>query len=160
MLGTILKSDISVNTTILVIEAFVTMKKYISSNLLEQRYINNLVLEHDSDIKLLKDTFYNFDTKSNEIFYEGQFFDAYAFLLDIFDNAKESIIVIDNFADKELFKLLSKTNKKVKVFSKNINKDLINKYKKQYNNVALIENNSYHNRFIIIDNKILYSCGS
>ena len=65
MLGTILKSDVAINTTLLVIEAFVAMKKYISSNLIEQRFINNMVLEHDNDIKLLKESFSKFDNISN-----------------------------------------------------------------------------------------------
>ncbi len=160
MLGTILKGEIAVNTTILVVEAFVAMKKYISSNLIEQRYINNMVLEHDNDIKLLKESFSKFDSMSNEIFYEGQIYDAYSLLLDILNSSKESIIIIDNYANKKLFDLLSKTNKKVTVYSKNIDEELINKYKKQYNNVTLIHNDSYHDRFIIIDNKILYHCGS
>jgi len=160
MLGTILKGEVAINTTILVVEAFVAMKKYISSNLIEQRFINNMVLEHDNDIKLLKESFSKFDSMSNEIFYEGQIYDAYSLLLDILNSSKESIIIIDNFANKKLFDLLSKTNKIVTVYSKNIEEDLINKYKKQYNNVTLIHNDSYHDRFIIIDNKILYHCGS
>ena len=159
MLGTVLKSDVAVNTTLLVIEAFVAMKKYISSNLIEQRYINNMVLEHDERIKLLEDNFNN-KSFSNEIFYEGQIYDAYSLLLDILNSSKESIIIIDNFANKKLFDLLSKTNKKVTVYSKNIDDELINKYKKQYDNVTLVHNDSYHDRFIIIDNKILYHCGS
>jgi len=159
MLGTILKSDVAVNTTLLVIEAFVAMKKFISSNLLEQRFINNMVLDHDERIKLLESNFSN-KTFSNEIFYEGQIFDAYYLLLRIFDSSKKSIIIIDNFADKELFKLLSKTDKKVTIYSKNINDDLIKKYKKQYSNVTLIENDSFHDRFIIIDEESLYHCGS
>ena len=159
MLGTVLKSDVAVNTTLLVIEAFVAMKKYISSNLIEQRYINNMVLEHNERIKLLEDNFNN-KSFSNEIFYEGQIYDAYSLLLDILNSSKESIIIIDNFANKKLFDILSKTNKKVIVYSKNIDEELINKYKKQYNNVTLIHNDSYHDRFIIIDNKTLYHCGS
>ncbi len=159
MLGTVLKSDIAVNTTLLVIEAFVAMKKYISSNLIEQRYINNMVLEHNERIKLLENNFNN-KSFSNEIFYEGQIYDAYSLLLDILNSSKESIIIIDNYANKKLFDLLSKTKKKVTVYSKNIDDELVNKYKKQYNNVTLIHNDSYHDRFIIIDNKILYHCGS
>ena len=160
MLGTILKSDVAINTTLLIIEAFVSMKKYISSNLLEQQFYKNMILSHDNDIKLLKETFSKFDSMSNEIFYEGQIYDAYSLLLDILNSSKESIIIIDNFANKKLFDLLSKTNKKVTVYSKNIAEELINKYKKQYNNVTLIHNDSYHDRFIIIDNKVLYHCGS
>ena len=160
MLSTVLKSKEAINTSIAITDAFVAMKKYISSNLIEQRFINNMVLEHDNDIKLLKESFSKFDSMSNEIFYEGQIYDAYSLLLDILNSSKESIIIIDNFANKKLFDLLSKTNKKVTVYSKNIDEELINKYMKQYNNVTLIHNDSYHDRFIIIDNKILYHCGS
>ena len=160
MLSAILKTDVAESASVAIMDAFVAMKKYISSNLLEQKFINNMVLEHDNDIKLLKESFSKFDSMSNEIFYEGQIYDAYSLLLDILNSSKESIIIIDNFANKKLFDILSKTNKKVIVYSKNIDEELINKYKKQYNNVTLIHNDSYHDRFIIIDNKILYHCGS
>lgn len=56
--------------------------------------------------------------------------------------------------------LLSKTEKNVKVYSKNINNELINKYKKQYSNVKLKESSLFHDRFIIIDNKYLYHSGA
>ena len=160
MLSSVIKSDVAAKTNVAIINAFIKMKKYVSSNLLEQRFINNMVLEHDNDIKLLKESFSKFDSMSNEIFYEGQIYDAYSLLLEILNSSKESIIIIDNFANKKLFDLLSKTDKKVTVYSKNIDEELINKYMKQYNNVTLIHNDSYHDRFIIIDNKILYHCGS
>ncbi len=160
MLSSVIKSDVAAKTNVAIINAFIKMKKYVSSNLLEQRFINNMVLEHDNDIKLLKESFSKFDSMSNEIFYEGQIYDAYSLLLDILNSSKESIIIIDNFANKKLFDLLSKTNKEVTVYSKNIDEELINKYMKQYNNVTLIHNDSYHDRFIIIDKKVLYHCGS
>lgn len=34
------------------------------------------------------------------------------------------------------------------------------KYKEQYNNVTLVVNNSFHDRFIILDNKVLYHSGA
>ena len=80
--------------------------------------------------------------------------------MDIFATSKESIIIIDNYADKKLLDLLRKTKKTVIVYSKNINDDLINKYKKQYDNVELRESNLFHDRFIIIDNKHLYHSGA
>jgi len=159
MLSAVLKTEVAESVSVAIMDAFVAMKKFISSNLLEQKFINNMVLDHDERIKLLESNFSN-KTFSNEIFYEGQIFDAYYLLLRIFDSSKKSIIIIDNFADKELFKLLSKTKKNVTVYSKNINNDLIKKYKKQYSNVTLIENDSFHDRFIIIDEESLYHCGS
>ena len=159
MLSAILKTEVAESVSVAIMDAFVAMKKYVSSNLLEQRFINNMVLDHDERIKLLEDSF-STKTFSNEIFYEGQIYDAYSLLLDILNSSKERIIVIDNFANKKLFDLLSKTNKRVTVYSKNIDEELINKYQKQYHNVELKYNNSFHDRFIIIDNKILYNCGA
>ena len=80
-----------------------------------------MVLEHDNDIKLLKETFSKFDNISNEIFYEGQIYDAYSLLLDILNSSKKSIIIIDNFANKKLFDSLSKTKKNVTVYHWRIN---------------------------------------
>ena len=159
MLASVIHTDIAVQRSIEIMRTFVTMKKFISSSLLEQRYINNMVLEHNERIKLLENNFNN-SSFSNEIFYEGQIYDAYSLLLDILNSSKKSIIIIDNFANKKLFDILSKTNKKVTVYGKNIDEGLINKYKQQYNNVTLIHNDSYHDRFIIIDEKILYHSGA
>ena len=61
MLATILKSKVATKISINIMDAFVAMRKFISNNLLEQRYINNLVIEHDSQIKLLQDSFHKFD---------------------------------------------------------------------------------------------------
>ena len=41
-----------------------------------------------------------------------------------------------------------------------MDKILKNKYEKQYKNVEFINNDTFHDRFIIIDRKILYSCGA
>ena len=59
MLATILKSKVATQVSIAIMDAFVTMRKYISSTLLEQKYVNNMVFEHDERIKLLEDTFLN-----------------------------------------------------------------------------------------------------
>ena len=160
MLATILKSKVATQVSIAIMDAFVTMRKYISSNLLEQKYVNNMVFEHDERIKLLEDTFFKFDTFSNEIFFEGQIYDSYSLLLDIFNSSNNSIVIIDNYISKSLLDVLSKTNKKITIYTKNIDNNLINKYNSQYHNVNIKINNSFHDRFIIIDNKVLYHCGA
>ena len=104
--------------------------------------------------------FLNFKTFSNEIFFEGQIYDAYSLLLDIFNTSNKNIIIIDNYISKELLDILSKTNKKITIYTKNIDNNLINKYNSQYHNVKVLINNSFHDRFIIIDNKILYHSGA
>ena len=81
-------------------------------------------------------------------------------LLDIFNKVKEEIIIIDNYAGKELLDLLKKINKKIIIVSKNIDETLKKKYESQYNNITFINNNSFHDRFIILDKNKLYSCGA
>ena len=61
---------------------------------------------------------------------------------------------------KVLLDELRNINKKIIVISSNISEDLKNKYLKQYNNVSFINNNSYHDRFIIIDRKRVFHCGA
>ena len=93
-------------------------------------------------------------------FFESDFYDAYSLLLDILSKAKQEIIIIDNYAGKELLDLLKKIDKKIIIVSKNIDESLKEKYKSQYNNIRFICNNAFHDRFIILDKNKLYSCGA
>ena len=108
MLATVLKTSVATRVTIEIMDAFIMMKKYIGNNLIEQKYINKLVLEDHERIKLLQESFNKLEekTKYNNLFFE----------------------------------------------------ELIKKYNSQYSNIKFINNNSLHDRFIIIDNKILYHC--
>ena len=80
--------------------------------------------------------------------------------MDIFDNAKEKIIIIDNYAGKELLKIIKDIKKKIIIVSSYIDKILKEKYEKQYNNVKFIINSTYHDRFILIDRKRLFHSGA
>ena len=160
MLATILKSKVAIAVSINIMDAFILMRKYISSNLVEQKHINNLVLEHEERLKLVEATFSKFSEKNNHLFFEGQIYDAYSLLIDILNKAKEEIIIIDNYIDKNLLDLLSKIKRKIKIITNKYNNDDYDKYKQQYKNVELAINNNFHDRFIIIDKKILYHCGA
>ena len=160
MLATILKSKVATQISIRIMDAFVAMRKYISTNLIEQKYINDLVFKDSKRIDLLEDAFSSFKEKNNHIFFEGQIYDAYSLMLKIFDKAKMSIIIIDNYIDKNILDILSKTNRKVTLVTNKYNNIDYEKYKEQYNNVTLVVNNSFHDRFIILDKKILYHSGA
>lgn len=74
------------------------------------------------------------------MFFEGELLESYLFILDIFNSAKKKIIIIDNYASKELLDMLKTINKKILIVSKNIHETLIKKYKSQYNNIEFINN--------------------
>ena len=162
MLSAILRTNVAEEISIAIMDAFVLMRRYISSNLLEQKYINNQVIKNTEDIKLLQESFKAFDKKKelNDMFFEGQFYDAYSLLLDTFNMATKNIIIIDNYIDKKILDLCSKIKVNIIIYTKEIDKQTFEKYNKQYNNVKVKFSNKYHDRFIIIDNKILYHCGA
>ena len=160
MLAGLLKSDVAVQVSLKIVDAFIAMKKYISNDLIKLNNHNEMLIDHEGRIKALENTFSKFDNFSNEIFFEGQIWDAHSLLLDIFNTSKKSIVIIDNYISKELLDVLCKTNKLITIYTKNIDKTMINKYQSQYNNLRIKINNTFHDRFIIIDDNTLYHCGA
>jgi len=115
----------------------------------------------DENTKKINELFDKFDPKvivKDYIFFEGDFYDAYSLLLSLLDSAREEIIIIDNYAGRELLDTLKILNKKIILVSKNIDENLKKKYESQYSNITFINNDSFHDRFIILDKNKLYSC--
>ena len=165
MLSTILKSKVAVETSIRIMDAFVKMRKYISANLIEQDNMKNMLIKHDNEIKLLQESFSKLEEKEkiNHIFYEGQIYDAYSLLIDIFKEANEEIIIIDNYADKSILDMITNLNVKVIIVTRKFNllKDIdIKKYNGQYHNLKVIYSDKFHDRFVILDKKVLYHSGA
>lgn len=160
MLATILKSKVATDVTIKIMDTFVEMRKYVSSNLFDvSRALTNL----DDRVRVLEESFNN-DDKTG-IYYEGSIYDAYSAVIDIFKKAKKYLIIIDNYVDKDTLDIISKINNiKVTIIT---NKDTcyiksidIDKYNKEYNNLIAIYNKSFHDRFFIVDKKDVYHSGA
>ena len=168
MLAGILKNEIAVQVSISIMRAFVEMRKFIASNgQLFERLINveYKMLEHDKKF----DEVFNELQKNKEeefkqqIFFNGQIYDAYSLIIDIIKTAKEKILIIDNYVDDTILKMLAKKNKNVEAViltseKSNISKLDIQKFNKQYSILKLAYTNKFHDRFIVIDNKELYHC--
>ncbi len=158
MLSGLLKSDIAVKVNVQIIDAFVKLRRYVSNSMIN----NEILLNHENRLLKLEQTFNKMQEKEkiNTIFFEGQIFDSYTLLLDLFDSAKEEIVIIDNYASKELLKILKNIDKKIIIISKNFNELLIKKYNSEYSNIKFKCIDIFHDRFLIIDRKKLYSCGA
>lgn len=164
MLATILKSSVATKVSIAIMDTFVKMRHYINYNkyMLPNRM---LLLEDkvDNNTKRINQLFDMFDPKDitkEYLFFENQLFKSHYVLNKIFESAKEEIIIVDNYADKELLMYLSKLQKNIKIISKNMDDLLITKYEKEFNNIEFIRKDIFHDRFIILDRKKLFSCGS
>jgi hypothetical protein len=169
MLSGVLKSDFAVNVSIKIIEEFVKMRKFFSINASIFNRLNSLEeKQFKTDTKLEK-IFKAIEEKELKpkcgIFFNGEVFDSYVFISKLIKEAKKSIILIDNYVDESVLVLLSKRLKNVKalIYSKNITDKLkldLKKYNKQYPKIKLLKFNKSHDRFLIIDEKIVYHIGA
>ena len=160
MLATILKTPVADIVSMKIIDAFVYMKRYLS---FENK--NSIILNHEERILKLEESFdkLNEKEKINAIFYEGQIYDAYSLLIDIFRKAKKEIIIIDNYADKSILDMITNLNVEVTIVTRKFNllKDIdIKKYNRQYHNLKVIYSDKFHDRFVILDKKVLYHSGA
>ena len=168
MLAGILKNEIAVQVSINIMRAFVEMRKFIATNGQVFQRLTNVeykLLEHDKKFdqvfnELQKDKETEFKQK---IFFDGQIYDAYSLIIDIIKTAKNKILIIDNYIDDSILKMLQKKNKDVEVvILTSQNSDLtkldIQKFNKQYPTLKIAKTNKFHDRFIVIDNKELYHC--
>ena len=164
-LSTVLHTAIANKISVEIMRAFVFMKKYMSSNLIEKGYFKNMLLKHDNDIKLLKDLVKQLEEKKvyNMVFMNGQIYDAYSKIKEILSQAKEKLIIVDNYLDTSLFDIIKDLKVDVKLITKEKQKFKVNDidmYNKEYGNLQVFYNNTYHDRFFILDDKIVYHCGA
>ena len=166
MLSGLLRNEIAVQVSISIMNAFVEMRKFLMLNGQVFERLTNIeykILEHD---KKFDEVFNQFQIEKNikqRIFFEGQIYDAYSLIIDIIKRANKKILIIDNYIDDSILKMLTKKKSNVETIiltSNNSNiKDLdVQKFNKEYPVLKITKTNKFHDRFIIIDNKEMYHC--
>jgi hypothetical protein len=168
MLSSVLHSETAINVSIKIMDAFVEMRRFIADNAAIFHRLDSIdrkQIETDSKVEQIFKAIEDKTIKPKQgIFFDGQIFDAYAFVCDIIKQAKKSIVLIDNYVDETVLTLLSKRNKKVKATiytkpSQQLNLDL-KKHNQQYSEIAIKKLTRSHDRFIIIDEKTVYHFGA
>ena len=165
MLSSVLRTPVAEEISVRIMDAFVSMRKYISNNLIKQQYINNLVLVDHKNIKLLQESFSKLEEKKkvSETYYNGQIYDAYSKIIEIFKTSKKELIIIDRYADTTVLDMIKKLKVKVILVTKRngllTNQD-IERYNSQYNNLEVVNSDDYHDRYFVIDKKEVYHCGA
>lgn len=146
-------------TTIL--KEYITQGYAINTHKITEHRLTNL----ENDMQFVKSKIKNDELQINQgIFYNGQIYDAYAFVNDLLKSAKSEVTLCDNYIDDTIFTLCSKYPKiKFTIYTHTISKSLkldYEKYKKQYENIELKETKEFHDRFLIIDEKQVYHIGA
>ena len=120
--------------------------------------LENKVAEHDKQIAFFVRTAL---PPIQGIFFDGQIFDAYAFVSELIRSAKSSITLIDNYVDESVLLLLSKRSEGVsaRVITRKVSESLqldIEKFNRQYAPIAVVESPRFHDRFLIIDDAVYH----
>jgi len=169
MLSAVLKSETAVKMSIKIMKAFIEMRKFIQSNAQLFSRINILELKQsDTDKKVEKiiDAMESGDLKPVQgIFFEGQIFDAYNFVSELFRGAEKSIVIIDNYIDDSVLVHLTKVKAgvSVKIFTRYVTDQFkldVKKFEAQYFPVEVKVFPHSHDRFIIIDGRDVYHVGA
>lgn len=164
MLASVLHTKVAVEMSVKIMRSFVKMRHYINYNnvLLPHKF---MLLEDrvDKNTQRINELFDKFDPKvivKDYIYFQGDFYDAYSTLISILKLAKSEIIIIDNYIGNELLDILKSINKDIVIISKKFDDVLKSKYVSQYKNITFKVDDSFHDRFIIIDKSRLFVCGA
>lgn len=169
MLTTVIKTKTAVEISIQIMRTFVALKKIHRHNSgLFQRValLERKQLQADEQFQQI----FNALEKSEGIpeqgiFFNGQIFDAWVFVAEIIRSATSSIILIDNYIDESTLAILSKRQSGVTavIYSDNLFPTQVIDLKKlqsQYDSIAIKKLKNNHDRFLVIDRKIMYHIGA
>ena len=168
MLSALLKSDIAVSVSVNIMKAFIEMRKFLMMNgqVFERlTSVENKLSEHDKKFNIIFDQLQLEENIKQRVFFEGQIYDAYSLIIDIIKKANKKILIIDNYIDDSVLKMLTKKKNNVEVViltsnKSNIQNIDIQKFNKEYPILKVAKTNKFHDRFIVIDSKEMYHLGA
>lgn len=169
MLSAVLRSDTAVKVSIQIMNAFVSMRRFLVSNAKVFERLYSLELKQLATEKKIEQVLNAIESKrlppKQGVFYDGQVFDAFKLISDIIRTAQRSIVLIDNYIDDTVLTLFSKRKKSIKllILTKSISKQLqldVNKFNTQYPPAEVRKFKKAHDRFIIIDKTAIYHFGA
>ena len=168
MLSALLKSNIAVKISIQIMKAFIEMRKFIMSNAQVFDRLTNVeykLIEHDKKFDKVFNELQRDENIKQKIFFKGQIYDAYSLVVKLIKRADKKIVIIDNYIDDSVLDILMKKKKDVEVEIVTSNNCKIenldvSKFNEEYPSLKITQNNKFHDRFILIDNKELYHLGA
>lgn len=176
MLSSVLKSDTAIEVNIRIMRAFTAMRSFLISNehmfkrleTIEHNYllVSRHLSEHDRKFEEVLSRLDNKDSEPIEgFFFEGQVFDAYSLISDLIRKATKRIVLIDNYVDDRILKVLTKRGEGVSATiytdprHSQISNDL-RRHNAQYPRIEVRHCTNVHDRFLIVDDTVYFIGGS
>lgn len=168
MLSGVLKNEIAIKVSVSIMRAFVKMRKFLMVNGQIFERLTNIeykLLNQDKKFDVVFNQLQLEEDIKQRIFFDGQIYDAYSLIIDIIKTANKKILIIDNYIDDSVLKMLSKKKNNVEVViltsdKSNIDNLDVKKFNKEYPILKVARTNKFHDRFIVLDNKEMYHLGA
>ena len=103
---------------------------------------------------------------NEKVLWDGHMWDAVSCLENLISKAEKSIVLIDDYVDRQTLDILSKKNPQTRAIiitddrNSNLTQKEIAAFEKQNGTLTLRYSRIFHDRFLILDNKELYYCGA
>lgn len=171
-LSGVIKNDIAVEMSIKIVRAFISMRKFIIENgdvLLKLAQLQNRQINFEVETNKRFDEIINkinkADLPKQVLFFDGQYFDAYDFIVSLIKKATKSLLLMDPYCDNRALSLLCNRNDTVKISIYKSNKsklteEMLDAFVKQYGEITVINSDIFHDRFLIIDDEECYFLGT
>lgn len=172
MLSAILRSDVAIQVSINIMNAFVEMRRFIANNALLFERISNVELKQlayqkqtDEKLEQIFEYISEHEESSQKVFFNGQIYDAFSLIVRLIQKAEKEITLIDGYVDVGTLNLLAKKNESVSVTvytyprTRLSSIDVAN-FNAQYPALEVKCTSVFHDRFLILDGKTAYHIGA
>jgi hypothetical protein len=172
MLSAVLKSDIAVQISIRIMETFVEMRHFISNNEFLFEKISKVELKQleyqkktDHKLDIIFNNISANEESNQKIFFNGQIYDAFSFIVELIKKARTDIKLIDTYVDIDTLNILRRKQPNIIVTiytysNTKLNNTDISTFNSQYPTLIIKHTENFHDRFLIIDNAIVYHIGA
>lgn len=172
MLSAVLRSEVAIQVSIKIMNTFVEMRRFLANNSIMFERINEIEVRQleyqkstDKKIDQIFDYIEQHEESMQKVFFDGQIYDAFSLLVDLVFKAEEKIVLIDNYVDVGTLNILSKKRQDVDVLIYTLKRSKlseadIEEFNQQYPTLEVKYTEVFHDRFLIIDEKIAYHIGA
>lgn len=159
MLSAVLRSDVAIQVSINIMNAFVEMRRFIANNALLFERISNVELKQleyqkktDEKLEQIFEYIADHEESNQKVFFDGQIYDAFSLIVSLIQKAEKEIILIDGYVDVGTLNLLSKKKDNVNVTVYTLKRTKLSKtdvdnFNMQYPTLNVKYTNVFHDRF-------------
>lgn len=172
MLSAVLRSDVAIQVSINIMNAFIEMRRFIANNALLFERISNVELKQmeyqkqtDEKLEQIFEYISKHEESNQKIFFDGQIYDAFSLLISLIQKAEKEIVLIDGYVDIGTLNLLSKKKEGVSVTvytqqRTRLTSIDVNNFNAQYPALKVEYTGRFHDRVLILDRKTAYHIGA